>query len=156
VKAVLVIGIAVLAGCASKSQTPAPQLSSFGAMAKAAAEGPYKIGISTEDELFAAKGTPISHTVADDGTRTDIYPGFFTHIDGASGKLVISPIPDGLPKIKMHYVYSADGILRHVASEMTTKGPNGEEKTATTDVTNGPSVTVTARKQVPSASPAAQ
>jgi hypothetical protein len=79
--------MAVLAGCASKPQGSAPPLSDFGMMAKAAAEGPYKVGKSTEDELIAVKGTPLNRTVAADGTREDVYKSFFTY----TARRVIGP-----------------------------------------------------------------
>jgi len=149
------IGMVILAGCASKPHESALPLSDFGMMQKEAAEGPYKVGKSTEDELIAVKGTPLSRTVANDGAREDVYQSFFTYTvgSGSSKKLVHAPTPKGMPDFKIHYLYSADGILRGVKAEMIANGANGPGQTTMVDVTNGsPIITPLGNRDVKSGS----
>src|SRR5579859_1576083 len=57
---IFLLAVALLAGCAAKHET-------------ATRSGPYQRGVSMETELMAARGQPLSRSVAPDGTITDIY-----------------------------------------------------------------------------------
>jgi hypothetical protein len=141
----LLLGLAAaLTACAPK---PPPLDPDVAAKIKAMREGPYTRGKSTEDELFAARGQPLSRTVADDGTRTDIYLPVTIHLDGSSGtmKIVNAPNPADMPDIRTHYVYSSDGILRHILFDTITKGPDGEDQHHIDEAQD--KVTVTARRK---------
>lgn len=119
-KTALLLGAVLLAGCAPEALPP-----------PIAHSGPYTVGGSTEDELFAAKGPPVSRIVDDDGTRTDVYPAKMKFIDfrGGMRKEMDIPPADGnnLPEVKPLYVYSRDGILRHMRSDIVSKGADGQE-----------------------------
>jgi len=141
----LMLGMAAaLAGCATQ---PPPLDPDVAAKIKAMREGPYTRGKSTEDELFAVRGQPLSRVVADDGTRTDIYTSLSIHLDGAGGTVRIVNVPDppDMPDIRTHYVYSSDGILRHILFDTITKGPSGEDQHHIEEAQD--KVTVTARRK---------
>ena len=79
----------------------------------------------------AAKGQPVGHTVDDDGTRTDTYPAKTKFIDFSGGtRKETDTRPEGrddLPVIMLLYVYSPDGILRHMRSDIVSKAADGQE-----------------------------
>ena len=132
-------------GCATKPPAPSPD-----AAIDAIRQGPYTKGKSTEDELFAFKGQPLSHETAADGTRTDIYPTQMTYLDGSSGTIKVVKGPTNIPNMRTLYVYSADGVLRRILLDTITKGANGEDEHHIVEAQD--SVTVTARRTAPGGS----
>jgi len=143
VKTMGLLGVLLLAGCASEPPAaPAPDPFAFAAN-RPAPKAPYIIGTSTEDELIAKRGAPISHVVADDGTRTDTYPALTKYIDfsGDKPKEVTGPRPGtNSSKINVIYIYSADGILRHIKSDIVSIGADGQEQHLVSDVGDPASV----------------
>jgi len=147
VRIVCCLGVAVLVGCATKA--PAQALSPDAAI-DAIRQGPYTKGRSTENELFAFRGQPLSRETAADGTRTDIYPTQMTYVDGSGGTLKVVRGPANIPNMRTHYVYSADGVLQRILLDTITKGPNGEDEHHIAEAQD--SVTVTARRTAPGGS----
>ena len=75
----LLLGMAIIAGCAAKhdmeADTGRPGASVHTASddQRVAPDNPYQVGLSTEPLLIANRGQPLSRSVAPDGTITDIY-----------------------------------------------------------------------------------
>ncbi len=136
-KTVGLLGVLLLAGCASEPPSaPASDPFAFAAN-RPAPQAPYIVGTSTEDELVAKRGAPVSHIVGNDGTRTDTYPALMKYIDfsGDKPKEVTGPRPGtNSSKINVIYIYSADGILRRIKSDIVSTGPDGQERHQVADV----------------------
>lgn len=137
------LGMLLLAGCASEPPAaPAPNPFAFAAN-RPAPQPPYIVGTSTEDELVAKRGAPIDKVVDKDGTRTDTYPALMKYIDfsGDKPKEVTGPRPGANgSKINVIYIYSADGILRHIKSDIVSIGADGQEQHLVSDVGDQASV----------------
>jgi len=106
--------IALIAGCALPGR--------HGPQFLAGQPDPDIVGKTTEAELLARRGPPLTQMTASDGTHVDVYymlvsrrssmrslmsapaadPGALTPADGANG----------LPDIKIEYIFSSDGVLQ--------------------------------------------
>jgi len=140
VKTALLLGVLpLLVSCASEPPAPPPAASSnaFSFAKPPVHQAPYIVGTSTEDELIAKRGAPVSKIVDKDGMRTDTYPAVMTYIDfsGDKPREVSKPRPTANgSKINVIYVYSADGILRHIKSDIVSAEPDGQEHHQVADV----------------------
>jgi len=129
------LGAVLLAGCAPEPPPaplapPAHNTNDFDFAKRPVHQAPYIVGISTENELIAKRGTPVSKVIGNDGTRTDTYPALMTYIDfsGDKPREVAKPRPTtNGSKINVVYIYSADGILRHIKSDIVSIGADGQE-----------------------------
>ena len=134
--------VLLLGGCASEPPAapplpPASSSNAFDFAKRPVHQAPYIVGTSTEDELIAKRGPPISKTVDNDGTRTDTYPALMTYIDftGDKPREVAKPRPTtNGSKINVIYIYSGDRILRHIKSDIVSVGADGQEQHQVSDV----------------------
>jgi hypothetical protein len=136
------VALAFLAGCATHERPS--QIN------------PYQLGISTEAQLAARRGQPLSRTVADDGTITDIYrmePGGFTlntlakvGADGKPTPIAMSEVAGKYPPedlaVRVRYIYSPDGVLRKILDEFPMIGADGHIQYEVVDP-QGPNVKIT-------------
>lgn len=137
-KTVSLLAILLLAGCTAEPP-PAPQPTPLFALAadRPTPQAPYIVGRSTEDEVIAKRGAPASKVVNKDGTRTDTYPAPMTCFESSGDKPKEKAGPRPCPsswKINEIYVYSADGMLRHIKSDIVSIGPDGQEQHSVSDV----------------------
>lgn len=134
--------ILLLTGCASEPppappSTPARTASDFDFAKRPVHQAPYIVGTSTEDELIAKRGAPVTRAVDNDGTRSDTYPALMTYIDfsGDKPREVMKPrATTSGSKINVIYIYSADGILRRIMSDIVSIGADGQEHHQVADV----------------------
>jgi len=115
--------VALVAGCASQTRhTP---------LFFAAEPPPDIVGKTSEAELLARRGPPLSQMTASDGNHVDVYyvlvsrrSSFRSLTSPPSanpGDLLPADGSNGLPDIKIEYVFSSDGILREMRTAMGVK-----------------------------------